>query len=585
MKPRISWRELALATGLGFLLAVYAWYTMLGAYPLTQQGDGQNFQKMIEAARVSVVRYHEWPSWNPYECGGIPLWDNPEAPVAAPQLWLMLLTGSTAAIYFFYVFHGAIGFAGMWAFARMELGATRAAALLGGAIWAFCGFHQQQYSGGHIPFCSFEYFPLALLLWRRAERDLRFAVGLGLLVALMFLEASTYPLPHLFLILAAETLTSAWPPRRVLSIARAAGVTGAVALVVGAVRALPVYAQIRLHPRHLTDLDALKWPTLVDMFLARNHPWQVEGQQYVWPEFGAYLGPLVLFLCLVGLVVAGRRYAWLYALLALSFVLMAGHFGRFAPWSILTGHVFPFRDMRVPSRFRCEVSLFLACFAAIGVDRVPALLARWFPGDRARRSIRAGMLVTGLVGFGDMTSVMLSWIQTRFSVPARAEVAPWPRLHLGGRGMAALIDQPAQNRGRRACWSEWGSYEDVAGLWEGDVPQARMLDGQGVVEVANRTQNTFTVDVRLEAPSRVLVNSTYDANWRTDRGSAIAVDRQLALELPAGRYRVNLLYRPRHFAIGLTLSLLGLGGAVAFFVRDARARRRALTSRPPDPRP
>jgi len=91
-------------------MSVFAWYTMLGNYPHTQFGDGQMFHKAIEAARVSVVRYHELPLWNPYECGGVPLWDNPELPTAAPLLWPVVFLGTTAEMYFWYIVHGALGF-------------------------------------------------------------------------------------------------------------------------------------------------------------------------------------------------------------------------------------------------------------------------------------------------------------------------------------------------------------------------------------------------------------------------------------------------------------------------------------------
>ena len=95
-----------------------------------------------------------------------------------------------------------------------------------------------------------------------------------------------------------------------------------------------------------------------------------------------------------------------------------------------------------------------------------------------------------------------------------------------------------------------------------------------MVEVGNRTQNTFTVDVDVKRPSRVLLNSAYDHGWRTDHGVVVEANHQLALDLPPGRYRVQMHYWPHYMTLGATLSLLGLLGVGAYALTLARARRR-----------
>ncbi|WP_394824066.1 hypothetical protein [Pendulispora albinea] len=563
----------AILGSLAVVMSTLAWYTMLGAYPRTQQGDGMTFHKTIDAARVSVLRYHELPLWNPYECGGIPLWDNPQQVAAAPLAWPALIVGTTAAMYFWYVIHGAFGFLSMWLLCRYELRASWMAAFIGSCAWAFNGFHQHHYSGGHLAFVAFEYFPLAILLWRRAEADLRAAVGLGVLVAWMFYEGAVYPLPHLALFLGAETLTRAWPARRLLPIARAAAVVLVVGFVLGAARILPVLAQIRAHARELgVEGDVLRGKTFLRMFLARHHEREVPGQEYVWTEYNTYLGPIILVLALVGIALAGLRYAWIYALLALAVALMFGHFAHLAPWSILKGHVFPFKEMRVPSRFRCETSLFLAMFAAIGLDELREMIRS--RTKSIEHATAAGTLLVALacIGVGDMLSVSLSWIETRFTNPSAGKVVPAAHLYYGGPRLATFIDQPQQNRGELDCWDEWG-FSAGAPLWQGDLPQARGATSDVVVEAVNRTQNTFTMDVTAANAGRVLVNSAYDRGWRTDTGTLLEVDKQLVLELPAGRHHVRLHYWPHGLTLGFVLTLMGIAATTAYFVWERRRRR------------
>ena len=564
------------ALGLGvtsLVIAAFAWWPALWAYPNTQGGDGPVFHKMLEAARASVVRYHEMPLWNPYECGGLPLWDNPQGIAAAPLAWLTLFFGTTRTLELWVVIHAAIGFASMFLFARLELKVSRASAMAAAGAWSFSGFHLQHYSGGHVAFVAFLYFPLAFLLWRRAEKDDRAAVGLGLLVAWMFYEGAVYPLPHLAVFLAAETLTRAWPPRRALRIARAGAIVGVVGVTVAAARMLPVLDQLRAHTRPIgAETDALQWETLKAMFLARAHDRGVVGQSYVWPEYGTYFGPILLTLALIGMAVAGIENVWIVALLGFAFVLMLGHAGKYAPWSILKGHVFPFKEMRVPSRFRVEVSLFFAMLVGLAVEKLPRLsfvvLRRRARVDAAR----AVVVALAMIGVGDVIGAGITWIDVAFTGPPEVPVRASTNLFYGGADTAALLDQPRQNRGRLQCWEEWG-FGAGAPLWEGDVPQARAAGPGAVVEVANRTANTFTIDVDVKTPSRVLVNSSYDRGWRTDVGVAVEQDKQLAIDLPPGRHRVHLKYWPHGLTAGLALTALGLVGVVGFFVRDRRRRR------------
>ena len=155
------------ALGLGVLalgVAAYLWWPMLAQPTGTQNGDGIYFHKLLEAFRVSIAHHHELPLWDPYECGGRPLWDNPQSPIGSPLTWLSLVIGTTWMMKLWYVAHTAAGFVSMWLFAREELELTRVAAFASSAAWACAGFHTHHLSGGHMAFVSFELMPLAVLL-------------------------------------------------------------------------------------------------------------------------------------------------------------------------------------------------------------------------------------------------------------------------------------------------------------------------------------------------------------------------------------------------------------------------------------
>lgn len=564
--PRLTSSPIVRALGLlaiALLLSLLFWWPMLAAAPKTEGGDGPVFHKMLEAARVTVVRYHEFPLWNSYECGGLPLWDNPQAPLGAPLIWPIYFIGTLKTMHLWLVVHTMLGFVSMWLLARRELRLSRGAAFVAAGAWAFSGFFQNHLPGGHFVFASFEYFPIGILFWRRAENDLRMAIGLGLLVALMIYEGGIYPIPHLAVILGIETLTRVWPPKRLAKIALAGVVVVAVALTVGAARFLPVIDQVRSHTRGVAaENDALHWGTFKDIMLVRAHERFVPGQRYVWGEYGMYIGPFILFLAVVGIVLAGAEQWWMMVLLASSIVFMIGDAGKWAPWSVLRAHVFPFKDMRVPSRFNLEVTLFLTAFAGLAVDRVVTHAKKIARSVDWREGLRVGVLGLALVGVGDIIGAGIPIVESQFqNTPEDLRTTPSPRLYLGSRA-PNMVDGPRENLGRRECWEEWG-FGQGAPLWDGDVPQARAIDDRAVVADVERTPNTFTFDVDAKETARILLNTTYDKGWRTTTGNVIEQDdKQLAIDVPPGKARVVVRYRPKSFTLGVILTLTGLMGSM-----------------------
>lgn len=581
LPPRVRAAGLAL---LALFVGVYAWWPVLANYDNTQWGDGQYFHKLVEGFRVSVVRYHELPLWDPFECGGRPLWDNPQGLAAAPLIWLAPFIGTTKTMKVWYIAHTAAGFVSMWLLCRKDLRVSRAAAFAASVAWAAGGFNMHHFSGGHAAFAGFEFMPLALLLWREAEVRTASAIWLGLLVALMGLEGGALPLLYVAVLLGGETLTRMWPKKRVIAIVRAGLVTVVVTLGTGAVRLWPVLDQLRSHKRPLgVDVDHMTMATILDAFVDRHigHMAHVPDHVYVWGEYGAYIGWPLLVLGVIGVVLGGLEHAWLAALLALGIALMVGHQGALSPWAILNKYVYPLKEMRVPSRFAAQASMVLVAYAAIAADRLGAAIARgsqrgkaaWIPLE-ALPAIAVTIPLVAVLGAGDVLGRGMQLVHEygAVSAPQQKKLRPSPRIWYGGADTAPFIDQPQQNRGRLQCYDPWAFYEG-APLWEGDVPQVKSVDPNVRIERSARTQNTFSFDVDTPAPARVLINSTFDYNWRTNVGTLSEANKELVLDVPPGAHHVHVVYRPRFLAIGALVSAVSLLLTVRALRRLARRQR------------
>jgi uncharacterized membrane protein YfhO len=553
-------------------LTLYLYWPAISIYPALPWGDGQYTHRLVEAAKVSMRRYHELPLWDPFECAGRPLWDEPESIVASPLLFLMQPLSTTVTMRLWNILHHVTGFICMWLLARHELRLSRGAALVASTAFSLTLANVGQYVGGHAALVGMLYAPLAILFWRRAEKDLRFAVGLGLLLAWTFLEGGGYPTAFIGLTLAIETLMRL-RPKNGLAVLKGAEIALVTFAAAGAARILPVVDQLLHHKRALaTEDDSISLRTLYDMYFARTHEWKVPGQTYVWPEYSAHLGAILIALALVGFVLCLRDHAWFAALGTAIFLLMLGHFSKWAPWHLLKGHVFPFRSMRVPSRFRLIFALFLGGWAGFAVDRIPAVVARWL-GPRTATAVRTAVLGVALIGAGDALSIAMTRIASAYTDPPEKAVEASPRLFIGGQ-LAQFVDQPRQNQGRVNCWEEW-NFTDGAPVWQGDVPQAKAETDAVAVRNVSRTQNTFTIDVEAKEPARVRVNTPWERGWRTDVGKIAQDHKILVVDVPVGPSRIHLWYWPQWLTLGFFLTGFGTLAAVSFVVIESRRMLRA----------
>jgi hypothetical protein len=575
--------KLVLLVCFSLVLATYVWWPMIHAYPKTADLDGRYFLHQWAAGKAAIRNHHEFPLWNPFDCKGVPMWSHPESMTGSPLLLLCTWFSPTITLCIWNIVHCAAGFVSMWLLARVEVGMSRVAAFLAAATWAFSVCHLSQYAGAHSSLSDFWLAPLFVYLWRRAERDRVYVVKLGALIAFAIYEGATYPLPFIIAILILETLTRVTPISRLPRIALSGALVGVVAVGLSAARLFPLVSEMMSKKRGnmLPDIDDLaRFHTLSEMYLWREgHWWQrLPNQQYVWGEYIAYVGPIGLALAVIGIVMSLRDRKWVVALAFLTLLMMLGHFSGIAPWQLINRHVFPYTSMRVPSRFRLILQMFVSLGIATAVDRAPQWLGRARVDRTAAKSIQALMIGAAFFAAGDAAGLGMDIIEWMHQGPPEQTVERSSHFYYGGPGLAEWLDQPKQDRSWLGCRSfEWPANGD-APVWVGDLPQAKSAEGTGiVVRNVTRTQNTFTFDVEAAQPGRVFVNSAHASGWRSNVGSVVDDRTLLALDVPAGTHHVKMRYWPKMLTPGIAVTavtIVGLLGVGLFL----RRRKRPTTS-------
>ncbi len=522
-----------------------------------------------EAAAASVRQYQEFPSWNPYTCGGVPLLAHPESRVLTPFFLLYLALPAGVAMKWDIALHFAVAVLGM-ALLLFQERVPLAAVLVGALVFGGSTFMALHVAEGHTWILSVAYAPIILALYERGHDRLLWAGVAGLFLALVVGEGGIYPAPHIALFLSLyavgqSLVRRSWRPLLVL------GVTAGVGALLAAPKLLPLLAFMGRSPRLVASDEVLPLRALFHALTDRNQDLNRGFDWVYWPwhEQGHYVGLVALLLAAVALLKAERRSLVLGGVALIFVLIAAGSFASWAPWALL--HKLPmFRSQHVPSRFLMLVVFAVAILAARG----SAVLLEWSPSSQLRTGL--ALLLVLFVG-ADILSARAGILG-----PLRCAQTPWPADAPTGKPLVTLKRSPAVSQcGTRSgiapaitagvaiidayetmCPRDKGSHGRKPGLFGVDTPgyqgEAWMV-GSGTVEITSRTQNTLTVQVSPDASGAVVLNQNWDRGWRSDKGRLFEdAQSRLVLALEPDQRVYTLRYRPPFFLASWVLCALGL---------------------------
>jgi hypothetical protein len=568
--------------------------------------DQRYFAALWETTRVTVRDFHQFPSWNPYHCGGIVLYQDPQAPFPGP---LLLLT--------FFWLPTAVGLK-VWVFAHLLCGALGARALvadrggnaaeqvLGATLMAACGFMAEHIGGGHLAFTPFLFLPLILWALRRSLRDLRYAVLVAGLFALAEIEGATYPIPLMIVAVALECLARLGSATERRALLRVVPLVGLLFGLLAGVRLVPVLHYLREHPRLMPLDDHLSLGEVFGFWTTRAHARGVPGHPYVWPEYDDYVGIVPVALMLAGVAVAlfagskgdpRRRERRIDLVLLVGLVWCA--LGNISGPSLiaLLHHLPIYASLRVPSRYLgpATVAFGLLVVAALVAGR--DALGKWGFRPRALRAALAleVLLVAGVAADVTLTNQAVMQQGIDPVLPSRPASADF--FQNGAASYSRFATFPVSGFGTRACYVpiEW---KTAPGITDGRGPQVRLEPADaGTVMQSAWSPNELVFDARLAAPGLLVVNQNYETGWQLEGAEAggtvgafvVAQNRfwdirarpselpakgaigLLAVKLPAGHHHLVLRHRPPGLRLGILLSLIGVGLSIVVLRRRAKS--------------
>lgn len=325
--------------------------------------------------RETILRYHQFPLWNPWYCGGNVMLANPQARFLSPTFILLLLFGTLPGLKIEIILHVMVGMWGMYLLCRY-LGLGIYASYLPAIIFMLNGRFALHLTEGQTWFMPIAYLPLVVLFYLKSMKKVKYGIFSGAVLGLMILEGGVYPAPYtaLFVLFMTLFLTISGQYRRLAPI-RAFGFMLVFAVLFSAIKLFPTLEFLRQYPRHIESNDYLTAKMVYNIFLSRNQNFWLRypKQFWGWWEYGTYIGLVPLILGVLGLFPFLRginlhpaaesvKYdvkeerqelqllPWILTLL-IFFVLGLGNFTHYAPWNLLHDYLPVFRSYHVPSRF------------------------------------------------------------------------------------------------------------------------------------------------------------------------------------------------------------------------------------------
>jgi len=155
-------------------------------------GDGDSFYAMSEAARKIILQYGQFPWWNPWIAGGIPLFADPQFGLFSIHMVIILLFGSALGWKISLVIYLLIGFYGLRKLLLDVVKTPELTATLLAFTWAVSWFWMARAAMGHYTFFIICFLPWLLILYFRRDNIKYSWMKLGLLIALMINTAFHY---------------------------------------------------------------------------------------------------------------------------------------------------------------------------------------------------------------------------------------------------------------------------------------------------------------------------------------------------------------------------------------------------------
>jgi uncharacterized membrane protein YfhO len=523
--------------------------------------------------RQSIVAYHTFPLWNPYTCGGTAALADPEFPVMTVTFPLELLFGVEQGFHFAIMLSVATTALGMLVLAKILRFSVWAAlvAALGGA---FGSVNVLEIVEGHQNILAAMWIPWILWSWLSAyqvtdnmKKRWAYIIACAIFLALTFYAGGIYLLMYVATAFIGFNIVA----KRHRDAFTVTAVAGVLALGLAAFKLIPVFLWLSEFQDKMYASSNFTLTSLHKIFFGRYlHGGEdiIPNQGSGWHEYGAYIGPIIGVLALVG--IAKLKKSRLVRLLIIS-VVIAVLISSSGPL------LKPFFDQAsfLPrsniSRYILFAVIPLSLLAGIGIDTI-----RRFK----YRSIitHAFLLVIAI----DLMTLSYPLSQQAFVLPYNEKPVPPAPLPIAYTAFTYETRHQGVDytRAYEAVKVGYGSMSYCSVLTptpairtihdevDKDILSVKTADEEmGTFDLKLWNPNTVIANVTLPKDGTVVLNANYAKGWYTNGQPAKNFAGRVGTKLSAGTNEVTFEYKTPGLIAGVMISLLTIGIVALVTVR------------------
>ena len=527
--------------------------------------------------REIILRYHQFPLWNPYSNGGNVLLAHSHCPFLSPLYIFVLIFGPIIGLKLEIIIHLFIGMLGMF-FLSKHMNLSRCASFMPPIVYMLSSIYTLHLSEGHVEWLAMAFAPWLFLCFLKSLNRPGYIFGGIFFLALILLSGSVNVSNIIIMLLFNYSIFILLQERRIIPLKSLAAIFIGTFLLC-AVKLIPMLEFLKENPRKINYNETTKFSLLPTILLSRDQgllyqhtKWTSPQQkleirerkfEYSWHEYGAYIGFVPLILSIAGFFFYFKQH---WPLLLTGMLSLWGSLGRGAfydLWALL--HKLPiYGSLRVPSRFILGFIFCISLFSGLGLSKLECIIS----GKRFAKFIIS--VIIGVIFF-DLFLVNLPLLANTFNIKP-LNIQRYSEFKQRYRGFN-LFPKKSRSSMYPILLSNSGiinSY-DVIGVKRGDVKTVADYDYKGEtyflnpdneIEALTFSPNRIEVVANAQVEDLLVINQNFYQGWRAK------VDKQtkqvkpfnglISLNLPAGRHEVVFYYLPNSFIFGSIISLISI---------------------------
>ena len=518
-----------------------------------------------EAARKSILEYHQMPFWNPYYCGGNILSAHPELPFFfSPQFLFVLIFGTILGIKISIIFYFLFGLISMYLLARY-LKFSIFGSYIASFIYILSAPFSIRIGVGQLSYLAMAFYPLAFLFFLKGLKDFKFALISAIFLVLAFFSGAIYELAFFILFLAIYALINSIIKKRLRPIIILIIIVIFV-FILASIKLIPLLDFVYSNPR--TTEFAMDESTKLNEFLdymlksVRVSKYYIGGgtpDDPIWWEGDIGIGIVGTLLVIIGgfFCIKKRR-----ELLIPTIIFILIFFGNTLPISLwrLIHFLPPFNSFYVIGRSSIMLIFLFALIAGLGFSE----LQNKFGRNRYVHYLLIILLVTLL---GSLFFMNRGIIDDAIRIPI-------PKLEKndnffqtinitnydGGYSSSNHYLTIKQNKGDLSCFEEIRPASSVSALpKELDLYLGEAyLKEEGKANIIYFSPNKIIVKTNTTKDNLLVLNQNYEKNWKVKSGNIENHNGLLSTNVSKGSSTLTFYYMPLGFIIGSIISLFSI---------------------------